>query len=264
MRFTCQQLNSSPIFGFFVSRLVSQLIIQGYICLLERGNAWRACLGKVSRAQYLRRYPIRLIQPDGSSIEILASEPRKLDIVTGTRYADGGGVSGWNLKRKIISAGANFLAQFLLQPGVSDLTGSFRLYRRDVLARLITENVSKGYVFQMLFLCFLTLFGSSIALPSEVSIECAICQLFAYGLVKENTTLNVNAHLVPQSSVTLYCSKIPRCSTSLTHCQCEALASGSKDAILHAFADSMGSFYNLIAVKTMGCPPYTTLFTVCA
>ncbi|KAK0398608.1 hypothetical protein QR680_002670 [Steinernema hermaphroditum] len=71
------------------------------------------------------------------------------DIVTGTRYALGGGVSGWNLKRKVISRGANFLAQFLLQPGVSDLTGSFRLYRRDVLAKLISESVSKGYVFQM-------------------------------------------------------------------------------------------------------------------
>lgn len=33
------------------------------------------------------------------------------DIVTGTRYAQGGGVSGWDLKRKVISRGANFLAQ---------------------------------------------------------------------------------------------------------------------------------------------------------
>ena len=48
------------------------------------------------------------------------------DIVTGTRYADGGGVSGWDLRRKLISRGANYLAQILLQPGASDLTGSFR------------------------------------------------------------------------------------------------------------------------------------------
>ncbi|VDD93577.1 unnamed protein product [Enterobius vermicularis] len=71
------------------------------------------------------------------------------DIVTGTRYALGGGVSGWDLKRKFISRGANFLAQFLLNPGVSDLTGSFRLYRKSVLSQLISECVSKGYVFQM-------------------------------------------------------------------------------------------------------------------
>ncbi|VDO61211.1 unnamed protein product [Heligmosomoides polygyrus] len=72
-----------------------------------------------------------------------------LDIVTGTRYHPDGGVSGWDLKRKTISKGANFLAQFLLNPGVSDLTGSFRLYRKEVLAELISESVSKGYVFQM-------------------------------------------------------------------------------------------------------------------
>lgn len=35
-------------------------------------------------------------------------------------------VSGWDLKRKVISRGANFLASFLLNPRVSDLTGSFR------------------------------------------------------------------------------------------------------------------------------------------
>ncbi|VDO23713.1 unnamed protein product [Brugia timori] len=80
---------------------------------------------------------------------IKLQQHKNYDIVTGTRYARGGGVSGWDLKRKFVSRGANFLAQFLLRPGVSDLTGSFRLYRKDVLARLIADSVSKGYVFQM-------------------------------------------------------------------------------------------------------------------
>ena len=71
-----------------------------------------------------------------------------LDIVTGTRYI-GGGVHGWNTWRKLVSSGANFAAGFLLQPGVSDLTGSFRLYRREVLADLIGRVTSKGYTFQM-------------------------------------------------------------------------------------------------------------------
>ncbi|KAF0289736.1 Dolichol-phosphate mannosyltransferase subunit 1 [Amphibalanus amphitrite] len=72
-----------------------------------------------------------------------------LDIVTGTRYSGDGGVSGWDLRRKLISRGANYLTQVLLQPGASDVTGSFRLYRRDVLRRLVDSCVSKGYVFQM-------------------------------------------------------------------------------------------------------------------
>jgi len=71
------------------------------------------------------------------------------DVVTGTRYADNGGVSGWDLRRKVMSKGANFLANFLLSPGVSDLTGSFRLYKLSVLQKVFPKIVSKGYVFQM-------------------------------------------------------------------------------------------------------------------
>ncbi|XP_039686790.1 dolichol-phosphate mannosyltransferase subunit 1 isoform X2 [Medicago truncatula] len=71
------------------------------------------------------------------------------DIVTGTRYVKGGGVHRWNLMRKLTSRGANVLAQTLLWPGVSDLTGSFRLYRKTVLEDIISCCVSKGSVFQM-------------------------------------------------------------------------------------------------------------------
>ncbi|OAE30276.1 hypothetical protein AXG93_2956s1280 [Marchantia polymorpha subsp. ruderalis] len=71
------------------------------------------------------------------------------DIVTGTRYLKGGGVHGWDLRRKLTSRGANVLAHTLLWPHVSDLTGSFRLYRKPVLEELVKSCVSKGYVFQM-------------------------------------------------------------------------------------------------------------------
>ncbi|XP_039750349.1 dolichol-phosphate mannosyltransferase subunit 1 [Pararge aegeria] len=72
-----------------------------------------------------------------------------VDLVSGTRYRDGGGVYGWDFKRKLISRGANFITQLLLRPGASDLTGSFRLYKKDILQKLIDSCVSKGYVFQM-------------------------------------------------------------------------------------------------------------------
>ncbi|CUM63124.1 uncharacterized protein PRCAT00000691001 [Priceomyces carsonii] len=71
------------------------------------------------------------------------------DIVTGTRYAGDGGVYGWDLKRKLVSRGANFLSSIVLRPNVSDVTGSFRLYRKPVLDKIISETKSKGYVFQM-------------------------------------------------------------------------------------------------------------------
>lgn len=71
------------------------------------------------------------------------------DIVTGTRYAGDGGVYGWDLKRKLVSRGANLFADTVLQPGVSDLTGSFRLYKKAVLDDVIHSTESKGYSFQM-------------------------------------------------------------------------------------------------------------------
>jgi len=73
----------------------------------------------------------------------------KAEIVTGTRYAKGGGVYGWDMKRKLTSKGANFLADFLLNPGVSDLTGSFRLYERKALEQILPQIKCKGYAFQM-------------------------------------------------------------------------------------------------------------------
>ncbi|CAB1335939.1 unnamed protein product [Coregonus sp. 'balchen'] len=48
------------------------------------------------------------------------------DLVSGTRYRGDGGVYGWDLRRKLISRGANYVTQVLLRPGASDLTGSFR------------------------------------------------------------------------------------------------------------------------------------------
>ncbi|KAL8828035.1 MAG: hypothetical protein Q9191_002828 [Dirinaria sp. TL-2023a] len=80
---------------------------------------------------------------------ISAQKEKDYDIVTGTRYAGNGGVYGWDLKRKLVSRGANLFADTVLRPGVSDLTGSFRLYKRDVLEKVISNTESKGYTFQM-------------------------------------------------------------------------------------------------------------------
>jgi len=80
---------------------------------------------------------------------IALQETDNLDIVTGTRYEGSGGVYGWDFRRKLISRGGNYVTQVLLAPGLSDLTGSFRLYRKDVLQELISNVVSKGYAFQM-------------------------------------------------------------------------------------------------------------------
>ncbi|GFP96139.1 dolichol-phosphate mannosyltransferase subunit 1 [Phtheirospermum japonicum] len=79
-------------------------------------------------------------------------------IVTGTRYVRGGGVHGWNLMRKLMSRGANVLAQILLWPGVSDLTGSFSIFNftREVESTVSSYEVSMWrslwiYLFSQIF-----------------------------------------------------------------------------------------------------------------
>jgi dolichol-phosphate mannosyltransferase len=75
---------------------------------------------------------------------------KKPQIVSGTRYRRGGGVAGWDLKRKVVSKGANTLASFLLNAGgVSDLTGSFRLYERHAIEAILPKVTCTGYAFQM-------------------------------------------------------------------------------------------------------------------
>jgi dolichol-phosphate mannosyltransferase len=82
--------------------------------------------------------------------EMLKKQQEKnYDIVTGSRYIKGGGVSGWDLRRKLTSRVANFIADTLLNPGCSDLTGSFRVYKKKVLEAVISKTMAKGYTFQM-------------------------------------------------------------------------------------------------------------------
>ncbi|KAI9673153.1 MAG: dolichol-P-mannose synthesis [Caeruleum heppii] len=89
------------------------------------------------------------IQKKGQPGTQLGKSTPGYDIVTGTRYAGDGGVYGWDMKRKLVSRGANLFADTVLRPGVSDLTGSFRLYKRAVLEKVVAETESKGYTFQM-------------------------------------------------------------------------------------------------------------------
>nr|XP_011452277.2 dolichol-phosphate mannosyltransferase subunit 1 [Crassostrea gigas] len=84
------------------------------------------------------------------------------DVVSGTRYIGDGGVAGWDFRRKLVSRGANYITQILLRPGASDLTGSFRLYKKEVLQKLVNSCISKGYVFQMEMIIRARQFGYTI------------------------------------------------------------------------------------------------------
>jgi len=87
------------------------------------------------------------LQPKFIPEFIRKQQETNCDLVTGTRYAAGGGVYGWDLNRKLTSRGANFIAANMLAPKASDLTGSFRLYKREVLEAIMPKVKSRGYVF---------------------------------------------------------------------------------------------------------------------
>ena len=70
------------------------------------------------------------------------------DLVIGSRYVPGGGVSAWPLHRRILSKGANLLSRILLNLPVRDATSGFRGYRTHVLNAIHPESIrAEGYSF---------------------------------------------------------------------------------------------------------------------
>ncbi|MGA0567901.1 polyprenol monophosphomannose synthase [Rathayibacter sp. KR2-224] len=74
----------------------------------------------------------------------------KADVVVGSRWVPGGGVSGWPLWRKALSRGGSAYARFALGVPVRDMTGGYRAFTGDALARIDLDAVlSQGYCFQI-------------------------------------------------------------------------------------------------------------------
>jgi dolichol-phosphate mannosyltransferase len=72
------------------------------------------------------------------------------DLVLGSRYVKGGGVSDWGPVRKAVSRGGSWYARRILGVPVRDLTGGFKCFRRPVLEHLDLEGVhADGYGFQI-------------------------------------------------------------------------------------------------------------------
>lgn len=72
------------------------------------------------------------------------------DLVLGSRYIQGGGVSNWGLFRRLVSWSANFVVRLILGVQIKDLTGGYKCFRRKVLESIDLDNVeSNGYNFQI-------------------------------------------------------------------------------------------------------------------
>jgi dolichol-phosphate mannosyltransferase len=72
------------------------------------------------------------------------------DVVLGSRYVRGGGVSDWGPLRKAISRGGSAYARLVLGVDVKDLTGGFKCFRREVLEAIDLDSVqARGCAFQV-------------------------------------------------------------------------------------------------------------------
>jgi dolichol-phosphate mannosyltransferase len=71
------------------------------------------------------------------------------DLVIGSRYVKGGGTENWSLFRQLISRFGSLYARLWLGLPVRDLTGGFKVWRRDLLEKILSCPIgSGGYGFQ--------------------------------------------------------------------------------------------------------------------
>jgi dolichol-phosphate mannosyltransferase len=87
---------------------------------------------------------------DPADLPRLVAAAERADLVLGSRYVPGGGVTDWGLLRRFVSRGGSLYAKLILGIPVNDLTGGFKCFRRTVLERLDLAGVSAdGYGFQI-------------------------------------------------------------------------------------------------------------------
>jgi dolichol-phosphate mannosyltransferase len=87
---------------------------------------------------------------DPGDIPRLIEAAGDADLVLGSRYMPGGGVSGWAWHRRLLSRGGCWYARAILSVPVRDLTGGFKCFRRELLESLDLSSIhADGYGFQI-------------------------------------------------------------------------------------------------------------------
>jgi len=95
---------------------------------------------------------------DPASLVEMAKRIEGCDLVLGSRYIQGGSTDvSWPLWRKALSSWGNFYARSILRLPLRDVTGGFRLWRRETLMGMPLERIkSSGYIFtvEMVYLAY--------------------------------------------------------------------------------------------------------------
>jgi dolichol-phosphate mannosyltransferase len=123
----------------------------------ERGLATAVIRGwQVARGEVLAVMDADLQHPVATSLALLAEMERGADLAVASRNAEGGGVSDWSVRRRILSRGAQLLGLLVL-PGVlgkvSDPMSGYFMVRRSALAgitltplgyKILVEVLARG------------------------------------------------------------------------------------------------------------------------
>jgi dolichol-phosphate mannosyltransferase len=87
---------------------------------------------------------------DPADLPRLIAAAADADLVIGSRYVKGGGVTEWGLVRRMISRGGSVYARTILGLDLRDLTGGFKCFRREALEAVELDTVpAHGYAFQI-------------------------------------------------------------------------------------------------------------------
>lgn len=87
---------------------------------------------------------------DPKRLPAFLEEAKRCDLVLGTRYRGGIRVINWPLNRLLTSMGAGLFVRAVTGLPVSDPTGGFKCFRREVLEAIDLDAVrSNGYSFQI-------------------------------------------------------------------------------------------------------------------
>jgi dolichol-phosphate mannosyltransferase len=75
---------------------------------------------------------------------------KSADLVLGSRYVNGIRITNWPMRRLILSKSASMYVRLLTGMPVTDPTGGFKCYRRQVLQEIDLDSIqSNGYSFQV-------------------------------------------------------------------------------------------------------------------
>ena len=87
---------------------------------------------------------------DPSMLPVFLEKIKECDFVIGTRYLNGVSVVNWPIRRLILSYCANVYTRIITGLTISDCTGGFKCFRRNVLESINLETIkSDGYSFQI-------------------------------------------------------------------------------------------------------------------